>query len=586
MRKVNIWYRSRGNGGRSPFARCRYDPGVRFVVCGDNALAMRLVDEVASSYGVDVALVVPPAALEQASGLSGRSGVDIIPVPRLTAAAFAAARLDEAHALALVAQDDAGNLDAALLAQELNPALRIVVRMFNQSLAEGTKVLLRDCAVLSESAIAAPGFVAAALGEGTPTHLRLAGRRLVVARRSDVAPGDVVRGLAVLGDGEDEPDLLPEDERLADLVLAEAPTAVPVRRRRRRHPLHTLSLLLVRRLRILLGAVAALLLVSAWLFHLIDHLGWWASVYVTVLTALGAANPDLTLSGAEQVLQTVLTIFSVALIPVLTAAVVDAAVRARLARSSGGPSEPMRDHLVVAGLGNLGTRVLTALYEAGIDVVGVDHREQARGVAVAQALSIPVIVGDATRESVLRAAWVHTSRGLLTLSTDDMRNMQTALLGRSLAPRLRVVLRLFDADFATRIERAFGLSVSRSVSYLAAPTFAAAMMGRAVLDTIPVRRHVLLVAELPVGDGCALEDQFVTAVDEPREVRLLAVRTGRGEQTLWSPPHGRKLRRSDRILVVATRTGLGRLLVRTAPVIGIGPRVTLLDQDGFVPPQV
>ena len=58
----------------------------------------------------------------------------------------------------------------------LNPALRIVVRMFNQSLADGTRVLLRDCAVLSESAIAAPGFVGAALGEGTPTHLRLAGR--------------------------------------------------------------------------------------------------------------------------------------------------------------------------------------------------------------------------------------------------------------------------------------------------------------------------------------------------------------------------------------------------------------------------
>ncbi|MEN3310120.1 MAG: hypothetical protein V7603_6322 [Micromonosporaceae bacterium] len=533
-------------------------------MCGDNALAFRLVDELVARYGVDVTMVVGGGQREDRY-LAAPDRVEMVEAARLTGAAFTAAGLAGAQALALVAQDDAGNLDAALLAEEINPALRIVVRMFNQSLAEGTRVLLRDCAVLSESAIAAPGFVAAALGDGTPTHIRLANRRLIVTRRGDVRAQDVVRGLAAAGPDDDEPELLPEDDRLADVVLADAPAPVPSRRRRRRHPLHALSLVLVRRLRILLGAVAALLLVAAVLFHLIDHLGWWASLYVTVLTAVGGANADVHLSGAEQALQAALAVFSVALIPVLTAAVVDAAVRARLARATGGPTEPMRDHLVVVGLGNLGTRVLAALDEAGLDVVAVDHREQARGVPAARALGIPVIVGDPTQEAVLRAAWVHTCRTLLVLSTDDMRNLQTALLGRAIAGRVPVVLRLFDADFATRVERAFGLTISRSVSYLAAPTFAAAMMGRAVLDTIPVRRRVLLAVELPVGAGSALDGEFVTAVDEPNEARLLAVRTGRGEQTLWSPPLGRKLVRTDRILVVATRTGLGRLLARTAP---------------------
>jgi Trk K+ transport system NAD-binding subunit len=558
-------------------ARRRYHAGVsdlpvhtemdaarqRFVVCGDTALTLRLVDELVTRYAVDVTMIVggPRPDLR----LAAPARVRVVEAPRLTAEAFAAADLAHAQALALVAQDDAGNLDAALLAAEINPALRIVVRMFNQSLAAGARVLLRDCAVLSESAIAAPGFVAAALGDGTPTHIRIGDRRLIVTRRADVRAEDVVQGLATLGPDGDELDLLPEDDRSADVVLAEAPAVVPVRRRRRRHPLHTLSLVLVRRLRVLLAAVAALLLVGAVLFHQLDHLGWGAALYVTVLTAVGGANPDVTTSGAEQALQTTLMIFSVALVPVLTAAVVDAAVRARLARATGGPTEPMRDHLVVVGLGNLGTRVLTALDEAGVNVVAIDHRDQARGVPVARALGIPVVVGDPTQEAVLRAAWVHTCRALLVLSTDDLRNLETALLGRAIAGQVRVVLRLFDTDFATRVERAFGLATTRSVSYLAAPAFAAAMMGRAVLDTIPVRRHVLLAAELPIGAGSALDGQLVTAVDEPNEARLLAVRTGRGEQTLWSPPRGRTLVRTDKILVVTTRTGLGRLLGRTTP---------------------
>ncbi|HEY2674653.1 MAG TPA: NAD-binding protein [Rugosimonospora sp.] len=567
----------------------------RFVVCGDNALALRLADELVVRHGASVTVILPSRTQYQGPSLAALPGVHIVEASRPTAEAYASADLADATALALVSQDDAGNIDAALLAEEINPGLRIVVRMFNQSLAAGVHALLRDCAVLSESAIAAPGFVAAALGEGAPTYLRVADRTLVVARRSEVPAEDVVRGLAIVapaaseGTGNtgdpDEPELLPDDDRLADLVLADVPVITPVRRRRRKHPLYTMSVLVGRRLRVILAVVLALLVIGALLFRQIDNLSWLEALYVTILTTLGGASPDGSLSWPEQLLQTVLAVLSVALIPILTAAVVEGAVRARLALASGGPIEPMRDHLVVVGLGNIGTRVITALHDLGLDVVAVDHREQARGVGVARDLGIPVIIGDATQEAVLRAAWVQTCRSLVVLTTDDVRNLEAALLGRTIAGQLRVVLRLFDGDFATRIERAFGLATSRSVSYLAAPTFAAAMMGRAVLDTIAVRRRVLLVAELPVGADSPLEGRLASEVNRPHETRLLALRTGRGAQTLWSPHQGRQLVRTDRIVVVCTRAGLGWLLTRcTPPPESAAPAtVTALNLDEFPP---
>ena len=91
------------------------------------------------------------------------------------------------------------------------------------------------------------------------------------------------------------------------------------------------------------------------------------------------------------------------------------------------------------------------------------------------------------------------------------------------------------------------------------------MLGRAVIDSIPVGRRVLLVADLPVGAGSDLEYRPVAAVSRPHQVRLLGIRTGRGDQVLWSAPPGRQLSRTDRLLVVATRSGLGRLLARLAP---------------------
>ena len=57
------------------------------------------------------------------------------------------------------------------------------------------RTLFNDCAVLSDGAMAAPAFVAAALGDPAPSHVRVAGRTLYVARRSD-RPTTIICGLA------------------------------------------------------------------------------------------------------------------------------------------------------------------------------------------------------------------------------------------------------------------------------------------------------------------------------------------------------------------------------------------------------
>jgi len=102
------------------------------------------------------------------------------------------------------------------------------------------------------------------------------------------------------------------------------------------------------------------------------------------------------------------------------------------------------------------------------------------------------------------------------------------------------------------------------VSYLAAPAFAAAMLGRQVIATIPVRRRVLLVADLPVGADSVLEHQPVSVINRDHEVRLLAVRPGDEDKVLWRVSDGRPLRRTDRVVVIATRAGLSSLLTDLA----------------------
>jgi hypothetical protein len=54
---------------------------------------------------------------------------------------------------------------------------------------------------------------------------------------------------------------------------------------------------------------------------------------------------------------------------------------------------------------------------------------------------------------------------------------------------------------------------------------------------------------------------------------------------LWSPPIGRRLLRTDRLIVVATRAGLSDLLIRTTPAAEPSPRAPSLIEDGVVRPR-
>ena len=536
------------------------------MVCGDTPLAQRLVEELVTGLGEEVTVILPSKRQGHGRQIAQLPGVRVVEAAELSTEAFEEAGVAHARALALVAQDDVGNLHAALRANELNPGLRMVIRMFNISLGRQIRTLFADCTVLSDSTIAAPWFVAAALGELSPKHVRLPGRTIYVARK-----GEEIRGRAVCGIAESDHSgsgrLLAPDDSHADyvVVLADAPTRDPLAQLPRwRRALRRLSdsarTVMNRKLLVAFLSLFGLMVVSTVLFRMFGELTWARAVYETLLDAAGAAQP----AGDEhnrvyKIIQVGVTIVGISVIPLVTAVVVDAVVGARLAAGTSRPRLPVRDHIVVVGLGNVGARVVAQMHDLGIPVIGVERNGDASGVATARRLGIPVVVGDATRLETLRTAWTANARAFLALTSDDVTNLQSALHARSLREDLRVVLRLFDGDLAERVQRSFGFAISRSVSYLGAPAFAAAMVQRQGIDTIAIGRRVLLIAEIPVGVGSDLVGQRLADLDARREIKVLALSNHTGPIN-WSPDTDHRLDQGDRVLVLATRSGLTHTL--------------------------
>ena len=171
-----------------------------------------------------------------------------------------------------------------------------------------------------------------------------------------------------------------------------------------------------------------------------------------------------------------------------------------------------------------------------------------------------MVIGDAFREETLREAGLDTCLALVAVTSLDVVNLETALSARALRDDLRIVLRLTDDDLAERLQTSTGNMVSRSVPYLAAPAFAAAMLEHQVLRTIAVGRHVLLIADVRVADQAGVTGSFIADAEQDGQARVLALQIGGAAALDWSPHRGYLLAAGDRLIVLATRTGLGRFL--------------------------
>jgi Trk K+ transport system NAD-binding subunit len=542
--------------------------GNHFIVCGDGQLAYRIALELTSRYGERVVLVLPARLRDQSPQIDELPGVTLLEREGLTTQTLTDAGVASARALALVGQDDIANFHAGLRAQDLNPDVRLVMAAFNRRLGEHLRGFFTDCTVLSSSQMAAPSFVAAALGQPAPSHVRVSGRTLYVARRADVPAGHAVCGLEVPDDPAGTTQLIaPEALRgTADsLVLAVADGTPRDPLARQRHPVRTASGMARRLLWNKYGVAFAVLLVAAvagfMLLLQVPKYSGIVALYLTIMDITGSALTGSTVSAPEKLSQIILTVDGMALIPLVTAIIVGA----RITGSIRGQPRPRGGHVIVAGLGNVGTRVLGELHDLGFDVACVDRDPEARGVPLARRLGMPVVIGEAYLEETLRRVGLDSALALVSCTSSDIVNLETALQARSMREDLRIVLRLFDDDLAQRVQKSVGNVVSRSVSYLAAPAFAAALLEHRVLRTIAVGRHVLLIADVLVEPRADIAGQAITELESDGLARILAVQLHGAQRFDWAPHRGYLLAAGDRVIVLATRAGLTRFLAGNQP---------------------
>lgn len=183
----------------------------------------------------------------------------------------------------------------------------------------------------------------------------------------------------------------------------------------------------------------------------------------------------------------------------------------------------MNHHIVLVGLGHLGFRVAQYLHDMDEDVVVIDSQPKPDLLNAVQALDIPVIQDDATRDNVLDGAGIQKASSILLCTQNDSLNLQVALKARSKNPTIDVVIRIFEDDFADSLRKQFGFRALSATS-MAAPVFAATAADIDVTPPLTIEGQLNSLARIVVTGSSKLIHKTVGEIENRFQVSIMMIK--------------------------------------------------------------
>ncbi len=170
------------------------------------------------------------------------------------------------------------------------------------------------------------------------------------------------------------------------------------------------------------------------------------------------------------------------------------------------------NHVVLIGLGHLGYRVVEQLVQIEQDVVVIQLEPRPDLIAKIRTMGVPVIEDDGAKTESQLAAGIPNARAVILCTQNDSLNLQMALKARSLNPKIQVIIRIFDDEFASSLQQQFGYRAF-SATGMAAPIFAASAANVDITAPIPIEGEPNSLARLQLTQKSRLSGHTIEEVE-------------------------------------------------------------------------
>jgi voltage-gated potassium channel len=208
-----------------------------------------------------------------------------------------------------------------------------------------------------------------------------------------------------------------------------------------------------------------------------------------------------------------------------------------------------RNHVIVLGVGHVGLRVARTLCQMGFEVVGIDQKLKPDVDAELAGLGVPVIVADGRLPATLEQAGLRYARALVVCTSNDHINLEVTMRARDLHPDVRIVVRMWDNQFANQLERFMGVKGVLSASDLAAPAFAGAAVGIEIAQTLHIHGVDYSMIRLQVEPGSFLDGGTIGQLQDDNDMDI--VLHGRDGDIEVQPDNELKVHGGDMLVIFA-----------------------------------
>jgi len=436
-------------------------------------------------------------------------GDDVIIGDLQAAETLLEAGIRDAQTLVLTDSEDGVNLGVLMQARVLNPRIRIINRLFNTSLGDRLDHTLPEHITMSVAALAAPIFAFSALGSAAIGQLKLFNQTWPI-HQIHISETHPWRGRTLTDLWDDRERMLiyylPAHGQM-DLISAVVSghslqvgdrLIVGTKPRIKTAPQRSLSQQVAKLVtgfsylrqhsQALLGSTLLLLFIILFssLFYISNtfNKSLIDALYFSVSMITGAGDSLISVERASDGLK-IFTVFTMlvgaAIVGLSYALLNDFILGTRFDHFWEAARIPHRNHFIVCGLGGLGMQIVQHLRSCGHEVVVIEKDPNCRFLASVRAQKIPVIQGDTTLPTSLKSANFEHAQALLAVTSTDAVNLETALNAKGLNPRVPVIVRYQDPEFAWMAQLVFDFDAVLSPAELVAPAFAAAALGGRVL---------------------------------------------------------------------------------------------------------
>lgn len=220
-----------------------------------------------------------------------------------------------------------------------------------------------------------------------------------------------------------------------------------------------------------ISASAIMAVFSTVYFHYSENLSWLDAFYFVVTLMATVGFGDISLRDSTPVAKLMgimLMIASITNTAVIFALITDSLLKHRLTLSFGRRRIKDSDHIIVVGAGSVGFKVIEELIKYGESVVVVETNPNGKYMPAVYAKRVRAIIGDAMFESTLRDASLPRAKALLSMTSDDLTNLEIALNSKAIAPDVRVILRIYDQNLAQALDQRLDIHFAMSMSMTAA----------------------------------------------------------------------------------------------------------------------